>query len=192
MLEKIQLNSAGPREVSATGNRIEEAFFNTPVFTAERYESLVQLLAIFAGHLSVHAHALNFENGHADPPASAEARRYIQDHAGDELSLTSVARIVRMSASYLSEKFKQATGMNFVEYVARTRIEKARHLLQDPERQISGIAFAVGFQSLSQFNRVSKKVTGQAPSAYREFFAAQGEQALGSKANRHPEVHRGP
>jgi AraC-like DNA-binding protein len=73
-----------------------------------------------------------------------------------------------MSASYFSEKFKQATGMNFVEYVARARIEKTRNLLQNPNLRISEIAFEVGFQSLSQFNRAFKKVVGQSPSEYRQ------------------------
>jgi AraC-like DNA-binding protein len=59
------------------------------------------------------------------------------------------------------------TGVNFVDYVARMRIEKACDLLQDRHVRISEIAFAVGFQSLSQFNRVFKKLSGRSPSAYR-------------------------
>ena len=51
------------------------------------------------------------------------------------------------------------TGVNFVDYVARTRFEKACDLLRFDLR-ISEIAFAVGFQSLSQFNRVFKKLSG--------------------------------
>ena len=89
------------------------------------------------------------------------------DHSGDELSLGAVARIVNMSASYFSETFKQATGMNFVEYVSRTRVEKARNLLLNPNRRVSEVAFEVGFQSLSQFNRAFRKVAGQSPREYR-------------------------
>ena len=73
-----------------------------------------------------------------------------------------------MSANYFSEKFKQATGLNFVEYVARTRVEKARNLLLNPNMRISEVAFEVGFQSLSQFNRVFRRVTGESPSVWRE------------------------
>lgn len=72
-----------------------------------------------------------------------------------------------MSANYFSEKFKESTGLNFVEFVARTRIEKARNLLQNPNLRISEVAFEIGFQSLSQFNRTFKKFTGQSPSDYR-------------------------
>lgn len=50
---------------------------------------------------------------------------------------------------------------NIVESVARTRIEKARNLRQNPHMRISEIASDVGFQSLSQFNRAFEKVTGK-------------------------------
>jgi AraC-like DNA-binding protein len=59
------------------------------------------------------------------------------------------------------------TGINFVDYIARTRTEKARELLENSNLRISEIAFAVGFQSLSQFNRVFKKLTRQSPSQSR-------------------------
>ena len=72
-----------------------------------------------------------------------------------------------MSASYFSEIFKKATGINFVEYVARLRVEKARNLLQNPDRRISEVAFEVGFQSLSQFNRAFKKHAGMTPTEAR-------------------------
>lgn len=66
-----------------------------------------------------------------------------------------------MSATYFSEKFKKATGINFVECVARARVEKTRNLLQNPNLRISEIAFEVGFTSLSQFKRAFKHVGGE-------------------------------
>jgi AraC-like DNA-binding protein len=107
-------------------------------------------------------------DGHrAEPVEIWKARKFIEDHCVEELSLTKVAKSVRISANHLSEKFKQVTGTNFVDYVARTRFQKACGLLRDVDLRISEIAFAVGFQSLSQFNRVFKKLSGKSPSAYR-------------------------
>ena len=148
--------------------RIEEAFFNTRVLTKDQYESLIRLLTIFAGHLAASANALMLARGKTETPVMGQARRYIVDHAEDDLSLGAVAKVVNMSASYFSEKFKEATGLNFVDYVARSRVEKARNLLQNPKLRIGEIAFEVGFQSLSQFNRTFKKVTGKAPGALRQ------------------------
>jgi AraC-like DNA-binding protein len=96
-----------------------------------------------------------------------KARKVIDEHSDEELPLTRVAKSVHISPNYLSEKFKEVTGVNFVQYVTRTRISKARVLLRDSNQRVSEIAFAVGFQSLSQFNRAFKKVTRQTPTGFR-------------------------
>jgi two-component system response regulator YesN len=102
-----------------------------------------------------------------------KARNFIHEHAGEELSLTKVAKAAQTSANYLSEKFKEATGINFVRYVAQARYEKAAALLRDADLRVSEIAFASGFQSLSQFNRVFKKFSGKSPTEYRAAMRAR-------------------
>ena len=47
------------------------------------------------------------------------------------------------------------------------KIEKAKNLLLNPNLRISEVAFAVGFQSLTHFNRVFKRILGQSPTDYR-------------------------
>jgi AraC-like DNA-binding protein len=107
------------------------------------------------------------EHGRAEPVDIWNARKFIHEHSDEELSLSEVAKAASVSRNHLSEKFKQITGVNFVDYVGRVRTEKARRLLQDGDLRISEIAFAVGFQSLSQFNRVFKKVSGKSPTEFR-------------------------
>ena len=110
-------------------------------------------------------------DGHrAEPVEIWKARKFIKEHSAEELSLTKVAKAANISRNHLSEKFKQITGTNFVEYVARARFEKACELLRDVDLRISEIAFAVGFQSLSQFNRVFKKFSWKSPGAYRAIY----------------------
>jgi AraC-like DNA-binding protein len=112
-----------------------------------------------------------FENAssrnRAEPVAIWKTRKYIEEHSREELSLTKVAKAVGMNANHLSENFKQVTGINFVEYVACTRFKTACALLRDPNVRISEIAFAAGFQSLSQFNRVFKRFSRKSPTRYR-------------------------
>ena len=103
----------------------------------------------------------------AEPVEIWKARKFIEQHSDEELSLTKVAKAVNISPNYLSEKFKQVTGVNFVDYVARARIEKACALLEDVDLRISEIGFAVGFQSLSQFNRIFKKLFRKSPTEFR-------------------------
>src|SRR5205823_10233011 len=83
----------------------------------------------------------------AEPVEIWRARKFIEEHSSEELSLTRVAQAVNISGNYLSEKFKNVTGVNFVEYVARVRFEKACDLLENGDRRISEIAFAVDRKS---------------------------------------------
>jgi len=106
-------------------------------------------------------------NHRAEPVEIWKARKFIEQHSDEELSLTKVAKAVNISANHLSEKFKQVTGVNFVDYVARARFETAHDLLRHSNRRVSEIAFAAGFQSLSQFNRVFKKLSGKSPTEHR-------------------------
>ena len=119
--------------------------------------------------------APEFENAasrnQAEPVAIWKERKFIEEYSSEELSLTKVAKAVGMNANYLSENFRQLTGINFVEYVARARFVTACNLLRNPNMRVSEIAFAAGFQSLSQFNRVFKKFLGKSPTQYR---AAKG------------------
>ena len=106
-------------------------------------------------------------NHRAEPVGIWKARKFIEENSTEKLSLIKVARAVNMNANYLSENFKQVTGMNFVEYVARTRFVAACDLLRSRNLPISEIAFAAGFQSLSQFNRIFKRLSGESPTQYR-------------------------
>jgi AraC-like DNA-binding protein len=124
--------------------------------------------------------SINGSNG-AEPVRIWKARNFIQEHVSEELSLGKVARATNTSPNYFSEKFKEATGTNFVNYVARARFEKAATLLRDGDLRISEIAFAVGFQSLSQFNRTFKKFAGKSPTEYRNGAASAVREAASRK-----------
>jgi AraC-like DNA-binding protein len=95
------------------------------------------------------------------------AKEFIEEHQSDDLSLTDVARAVNASTFYFCKVFKKTTGINFTDYVSRVRIEKAKNLALNPNLRISEIAFEVGFQSLTHFNRVFKRITGMSPTQYR-------------------------
>jgi len=147
--------------------QVEEAYFATRVLSREQYKSLIRLLAVFAQHLATCGNQLAVQRIENAPVSVVRAREIINLQYRDDLSLGKIAGLVNVSATYFSELFKKASGMNFVEYVARVRIEKAKNMLLNPRKRISEVAFEVGFQSLSQFNRAFKRFEGQAPSEFR-------------------------
>jgi AraC-like DNA-binding protein len=73
-----------------------------------------------------------------------------------------------VSTFYFCKMFKKATGLTFTDYLGRLRVEKAKNLLLNPHLRVSEIAYTVGFQSLTHFNRVFRKLTGESPTDFRE------------------------
>jgi AraC-like DNA-binding protein len=158
------------------GVDVEEArelWFGTRVIAPKQYDALIQLIDIFARHLAGCANGLVLHHEKQMRPEITKACAYIAEHCSDEISLPEVARVAGMSANYFSQVFAETSGIRFVEYVARTRVENAEHFLEDPGLRISEIAFQVGFQSLSQFNRAFWKVAGCTPKGYRAGLASR-------------------
>lgn len=151
--------------------RIETAYFQTKVMTSVQYESMVGLLTIFAQHLSIVANQVLVQSENSEPPMITRAKSFIKDNQAEDLSLGQVAKAVNASTFYFCKMFKKATGLNFTEYLSRVRVEKAKNLLLNPNLRISEIAYEVGFQSLTHFNRVFKKIVGQSPTDYRQQLA---------------------
>lgn len=142
-------------------------WFNSPVVGPQRWEALAVLLRVFGEHLSLISRQLALQAQHAEPPAITRARQFLEANYTERLSLNAVARVAHMSPFYFCKLFKRVTGLNYTDYLARLRVEKARNLLLNPNLKISEIAFEVGFQSLTHFNRMFKRLNGQAPSEYR-------------------------
>lgn len=148
--------------------KLEEAWFQSRVVSKKQHESILRLLSIFSQHLASLSNQLMVQEETAEAPAIVRARDYIEDNHMEEMSLDEVAKAVNMSAFYFCKMFKKSTGMTFTDYLARVRVEKVKNLLLNPHKRISEAAFEAGFQSLSQFNRVFRKIAGEAPTAYRE------------------------
>jgi len=147
--------------------RLEEMYYQTRVLDKRQYEAALRLLTIFAQHLSSLSNQLMVSSQQVEAPMVARAKIFITEHQDEDISLRQVAGAVNTSAFYFCKMFKQATGLTFTDYLARLRVEKVKNLLLNPHKRISEAAYEAGFQSLSQFNRVFRKITGEAPTVWR-------------------------
>lgn len=150
------------------------AYFRTRVIERRSYEAVIRLLTIFARQLSVLSNQLVMAAEQASPPVIQKAKIYIREHADEELTLSRVASAVNTSPFYFCKLFRRATGLNFLDFVARTRVENVKSALLNANVRISEAAYGAGFQSLSQFNRVFKRVVGEQPRAWREHLGRNG------------------
>jgi AraC-like DNA-binding protein/ligand-binding sensor protein len=153
--------------IKVEGDALREAYLNSSVVSQKRYESAMRLLEIFAEHLSIVANQMVFQFENAEAPSITKAREFISANHMEDLTLTAVARAVHMSTFYFCKQFKKATGLNFTEYLSRVRVEKAKEQLLKPHARVSEVAFEVGFQSLTHFNRMFKKLNGESPTTFR-------------------------
>ena len=147
---------------------LRQAYFATRVMPAQQHESVIKLLSIFAQHLSMLSNQILVQHQNAEPPVITRAKAFIQENQTESLHLGQVAKAVNTSPFYFCKIFKKATGLNFTDYVSRIRIERSKNLLLNPNLRVSEIAFEVGFQSLTHFNRVFKNTVGHSPTHYRE------------------------
>jgi AraC-like DNA-binding protein len=159
-------------------SRLHPAFLSSTVIDETRYHSMVTLLAAFSLQLSDLANRIVLER-HGDEPAIVRtAKAYILAKCDGPIRLEDVARHVNVSLYYFCKLFKKATGMTFTEFVNRQRVERAKQMLLDPEERVTVIAYEVGFQSLSQFNRCFLKIVGDSPTEFRRRMRAKPQLAV--------------
>lgn len=96
------------------------------------------------------------------------AKAYIEDNYNHEdISLNMVASEVNLSSSHFSTVFGQETGVTFVEYLTKVRMDKAKQLLRTTGTKTTEIAFEVGFRDAHYFSNLFKKTQGCTPREYR-------------------------
>jgi AraC-like DNA-binding protein/ligand-binding sensor protein len=155
---------------------LRTAYFETQVVPEDRLNQVVTLLAIFSLQLSNLVNQLVLAKNEDEPPVITKAKQFIRGRLQDRLSLDDVANAVGISSFYFCKLFKQTTSMTFTEYVNRKRVECAKRALLKPHARITEVAFEIGYQSLSQFNRSFLKYVGESPTQYRKRMQRSSKQ----------------
>lgn len=93
-----------------------------------------------------------------------ELSQLVSDHISDtDFGIPDLCRVLGMSRSQLYRKFKALTGRSIGEFIRTIRLERARHLLETTDLNISQVALESGFKNLSHFSKAFKKVYGISP-----------------------------
>jgi AraC-like DNA-binding protein len=97
-----------------------------------------------------------------------KALAYINANLTEDFTESDLAGTAGMTPSAFSRSFRRHTGMGVVEYINRLRINLAcQMLMNDAEKSVTDICYAVGFNNLSNFNRQFLRRKGMPPSRFR-------------------------
>jgi two-component system, response regulator YesN len=97
-----------------------------------------------------------------------KALEHINSFYMHDLTLNEVAEHVGLSKNYFCRIFKEDIGENFIDYVNRLRVEKAKIIIESTNCRIQELAYKVGIKDYRYFCRVFKNITGQSPNEYRK------------------------
>jgi AraC-like DNA-binding protein len=101
-------------------------------------------------------------------PKVTQCRELIRAYLNNpDLSAADLSRQVGCTADHLSRCFRKEMGMSLFDYLRQQRLGRARNLLQNPDLNISEIAWACGFNSLNYFVRSFRQTLGKSPGKYR-------------------------
>ncbi|MFT2009289.1 AraC family transcriptional regulator [Pontibacter sp. 13R65] len=93
---------------------------------------------------------------------------HVMNNFEQKITLEEVAAIANMSSSSFSRYFKSRVNKSFSDFLSEIRIGHACKLLNDEERNISQVCYESGFNTLSNFNKQFRDITGKTPLQYKK------------------------
>ncbi len=137
----------------------------------KRFQLAIQLLSLLDGAkddlLQLNQDGLFQGLSEKDGSRMNRVMQYLLDHRYQKISLDDTASVANLSKEAFCRYFKLRTRKTFTQYLLQLRINEAQKLLQETDLGISEIAFQVGFENLSYFNRSFKKITGLTPRDFK-------------------------
>ncbi|MBN2402899.1 MAG: helix-turn-helix domain-containing protein [Spirochaetes bacterium] len=97
-----------------------------------------------------------------------KALAYIKENYTADIARENFAEAIGLNHDYLGKLFIQLKGIKMADYINGLRVQQAAEMLSGTDTNVTEIAFAVGFESLSTFYRVFQKVMNETPNNYRE------------------------
>ncbi len=105
--------------------------------------------------------------GHLSAHHLRKAIEFLEDNYDEPVRLAELASLTGLSPAYFCHVFKLTTGMPPHRWQMRVRVNRSKHLLENPDRSLSSIAAETGFSDQAHFTRVFRKFTGTTPAAWR-------------------------
>jgi AraC-like DNA-binding protein len=146
---------------------VRKLYFECPWLPEERLQQVLNLLSFFANYFVEIGERLKKVTYSTRRASVNRAIDYMEENFRESLTLGEVAKSAFLSPAYFSHVFREATSTCFAHYLQQIRVREAKRLLRKTDRTVTAIAFDSGFNNLSHFNRVFRKLEGVSPTQYR-------------------------
>lgn len=151
-----------------TFQRIVGAVPGESVDDLETSTSHADLKQQFTNRMIRHGQSrLAHRNRHINHPQIVHLIQYIEQNYDRDLTVKSLAKMVHMDETYVSNLFKKKTGMTIIKYIHQVRIERSKLLLHQSDMTIAEVGESVGFMDNNYFNRIFRRYVGTTPGNYR-------------------------
>ena len=171
---KTVLSEKAPMGIKLHGNlrkKVEEIMLELPELDeTERFIQLLQILNLISKSTEYKLLAsLSYQNeNHKNTHRINIILDYIMEHYDEDLNLEKIAALINMNKNAFCRFFKKGTKKSLFTVINEVRIGKACQHLTETEMNVLQTCYACGFNNISNFNKVFKKVTGTSPTAYRK------------------------
>jgi AraC-like DNA-binding protein/ligand-binding sensor protein len=165
------------RKLSSMGfstSALRKAYYASPYCSFEKLKKIMSLFAFFAEYFGEISWRLKQVRQKDFVPVQ-KAQKFIHDHFQEYITLHDVAQSASLSPHYFSSLFHEMTGITVKKYLQTIRINAAKQLLGLTSERITDIAFDVGFNNLTDFNRVFRRVERCSPKQYRRLRTSTSE-----------------
>ncbi len=100
-------------------------------------------------------------------PRLKRVRDFVEKNVDDSISLAQAAEIAAMEKTYFSSFFHEKVGVTFRAWLQYLRIARALEMMSEQDHSITEVAFAVGFNELSTFQKAFKRWTSLTPRDFK-------------------------
>lgn len=146
----------------------------SPAYTADALhkeimdmDSLNELKSWLYDYLESTMQAMDRGFGGSRRSEVAEACKYVSLRLDQRITLDEVAGCLHLNPSYFSRMFKKETGVTFIEYVTRMKMERAKELLRQTDRTVGEICESLAYDNVSYFSKTFKAYAGVTPVEFR-------------------------
>jgi len=167
----LELSKYGIAFGEATKTSLKDAIFNLPRLS--KFDQFLELLRILNCLMEandkelLHDTPVKNQYTYKDRQRIKTIYEFIDNNYQQKIEINEIAEIVNLSNPAFCRYFKKMTLLTFVQFVNHYRIDKAKKLLMNGD-SVTAVCYDCGFESLSYFNRIFKRVTGQNPQAFKK------------------------